>query len=361
MTRPIYASIDVNALQHNFNQVKRLSPESRIMAIVKADAYGHGLLLCCHALKEADSFGLLDLGDAITLRKGGFSHPICLLEGFFSGDEIPLIVENNFEPVIHSDWQLDILDNTPQEIGLAVWLKIDTGMHRLGFVPEQFKSVLKRLSAMKCIRRVSVMSHLSDADLLKKPKTAHQLKEFLTITEEASGIDRSIANSAAILAHPDCHLDWVRPGIMLYGSSPFVDLSASNLNLRPVMSLRSEIISIKDCQKDDTVGYGSSWHCQQDMKVGVVACGYGDGYPRHAPSGTPVMVAGKLTQLIGRVSMDMITVDLRGIDSATTGSSVELWGREVAVDTVAERAGTISYELLCGVTERVKRQEVIHG
>jgi len=359
MTRPVHASIDVDALRHNFNQVRRLAPESRKMVIVKADAYGHGLLVCCTALKAADSFGLLDLGDAISLRKAGFSHPICLLEGFFSNDEIPLIAENNFEPVIHSDWQLGILDNTPHEQGLSVWLKIDTGMQRLGFAPEKFKSVLSRLSAMKCIRNVSVMSHLADADRRENPKTDQQLKEFLTLTE-ATGLDRSMANSAAVLAHPDCHLDWVRPGIMLYGSSPFRDLTASSLNLRPAMSLRSEIISIKDCQKDDAVGYGSSWHCPEDMKVGVVACGYGDGYPRHAPSGTPAMVAGKLTQLIGRVSMDMVTVDLRGIDSVTEGSPVELWGRDVAVDTVAEMAGTISYELLCGVTKRVKRQQV-HG
>jgi len=361
MTRPVHASIDVDALQHNFNQARRLAHESRVMAIVKADAYGHGLLICCRALEKADSFGLLDLGDAVSLRKAGFLHPICLLEGFFSIDEIPLIAENNFEPVIHSDWQLDILEKTSQDNGLSVWLKVDTGMHRLGFPPEQFKTVLKRLSAMKCIRHVSVMSHLANADQRSDPKTARQLKEFLTITEEAAGLDRSMANSAAILAHPDCYLDWVRPGIMLYGSSPFVDTIASSQNLKPVMSLRSEIISIKDCQKDDTVGYGSSWHCPQDMRVGVVACGYGDGYPRHAPPGTPVMVAGKLTQLIGRVSMDMITVDLRGIDSATTGSPVELWGRDVAIDTVAEMAGTISYELLCGVTDRVIRQEVMHG
>jgi len=330
------------------------------MAIVKADAYGHGLLMCCRALKEADSFGLLDLTEAMLLRKAGFSHPVCLLEGFFSIDELPLIAENNFEPVIHSDWQLDILQNFRQQQGFSVWLKIDTGMNRLGFAPERFKSVLQRLSAMKCVRRISVMSHLADDDLREDPKTAHQLKQFLNLTESTE-LDRSMANSAAILAHPGCYLDWVRPGIMLYGSSPFVDLSASSLNLKPVMSLSSEIISIKNCQKGDTVGYGSSWHCPQDMGVGVVACGYGDGYPRHAPSGTPVMVAGKLTQLIGRVSMDMITVDLRGIDSATTGSPVELWGRDVSIDTVAEMAGTISYELLCGVTQRVNRQEVFHG
>jgi alanine racemase len=360
MTRPILATIDTGALQHNLNQARRLAQYSRVMAIVKADAYGHGLLTCCNALKEADAFGLLDLGDAISLREAGFSQPICLLEGFFSKDELPQIVENNIESVIHSDWQLDVLENMPQELSLNVWLKIDTGMNRLGFPPDQYKSVLNRLSKQKCVRNISVMTHLADADQRKNPKTALQLKEFLSLTESTDS-ERSMANSAAILAHPDCYFDWVRPGIMLYGSSPLVDVSASSLNLRPVMSLESEIISIKTCQKDDAVGYGSSWRCQQDMKVGVVACGYGDGYPRHAPSGTPVMVAGKLTQLIGRVSMDMITVDLRGVDAAKIGSPVELWGRNVDIDIVAEMAGTISYELLCGVTERVKRQEVTDG
>ncbi len=272
MTRPVHASIDVNALQHNYNQVRRLAPESRVMAIVKADAYGHGLLMCCRALKEADAFGLLDLGDAISLREAGFSHPICLLEGFFSNDEIPLIAENKLEPVIHSDWQLDILESIQQESGLVVWLKIDTGMHRLGFAAEQFNSVFKRLAAMKCIQSVSVMSHLADADRRDDPKTAHQLKQFLTLTESA-GLERSMANSAAILAHSECQLDWVRPGIMLYGSSPFTGLSASSLDLKSVMSLSSEIISVKKCKKDDAVGYGSSWRCPQDMKIGVVACG----------------------------------------------------------------------------------------
>lgn len=361
MTRPIYASIDVDALQHNLLQVRKLAPDSKVMAVLKADAYGHGLLTCSHALSATDSFGLLDLSDAVTLRKAGFKHPICLLEGFFSKDELPEIGKHNLEIVIHSNWQLDILEDISQELELNAWLKIDTGMNRLGFTPEQVKSALQRVSNMNCISNIFLMSHLANADQRSDGLTPRQLNKFIAISEDMPGSIRSIANSAGILAHPDCHLDWVRPGIMLYGSSPFRDATASSLNLQPVMSLNSEIISIKDCKKNDAVGYGGNWRCPVDMRIGVVACGYGDGYPRLAPTGMPLMVAGKMTQLIGRVSMDMMTVDLRGIDAATEGSPVELWGENISVDTVAERVGTISYELLCGVTARVTRKEMHNG
>lgn len=356
MTRPVLARIDLKALQYNLARVKQLAPGSRVMAIVKADAYGHGLQRTCHALSDTDSLGMLDLADAISLRNSGITVPICLLEGFFSADEIPLIARYKLEPVIHSSWQLDMLQEIEEELHLSVWLKIDTGMHRLGFEPAEFKQLEATLSGLKCIQQVSVMSHLANADT-QDNATADQLRRFQQATSETRCL-RSLANSAAIVAHPDCHFDCVRPGIMLYGSSPFAEKTAEALDLSAVMSLQSEIISIKYLRKGDAVGYGGSWICPEDMRVAVVACGYGDGYPRHAPAGTPVMVAGKLTKLIGRVSMDMITVDLRGIDDAETGSLVELWGRGVAVDTVAEMSGTISYELLCGVTARVKRLEV---
>ncbi len=360
MTRPVQACIDLAALQHNLTQVKTHAPDSRVMAIAKADAYGHGLLLCSQAFKQADAIGLLDLSDAISLRKAGISKPICLLEGFFTGDEIPPIIKNKLEPVIHSPWQLDALEKINNKSALSVWLKVDTGMNRLGFSPAEFKFILARLSAMKCIASISVMSHLAYADEPESLNSSRQIKAFLDI-KEAISLTRSIANSAAILALPECHLDWVRPGIMLYGSSPFAHSSAEDLNLRPVMSLESEIISVKNIKKGDAVGYGGKWICPQDMKIGVVACGYGDGYPRHATTGTPVMVAGKMTKLIGRVSMDMITVDLRGIDEAEAGSPVELWGRKVSVDRVAKMSDTIAYELLCGVTARVTRLQVING
>ena len=360
MSRPVLANIDLKALQHNLARVRQLAPASNVMSIVKADAYGHNLLTCCQALGDTDAFGLLDLVDAISLRKGGYSQRVCLLEGFFTADEIPVIASYQLEPVIHSSWQLDILQQIKDELQLTVWLKIDTGMNRLGFAPADFRQIQTRLSEMKCIQQVSVMSHLASADERESPATAEQLQRFESATEN-TGCTRSLANSAAIIAHPDCHFEWVRPGIMLYGSSPFADITANELDLRPVMSLQSEIISVKHVKQGESIGYGGTWKCHEDMRIAVVACGYGDGYPRHAPSGTPVMVAGKLTTLIGRVSMDMITVDLRGIENADSGSPVELWGRGIAVDTVAEMSGTIAYELLCGVTARVKRQEVTNG
>jgi alanine racemase len=330
------------------------------MAIVKANAYGHDLLISSRALIAADAIGLLDLDDAITLRKAGFTQPICLLEGFFEANEIPLIASNKLESVIHSHWQLDVLESCQDELELSVWLKVDTGMNRLGFAPAEFKETMARLSSMQCINRISLMSHLANADYPENQSTAEQLRTF-TDTIESADLPRSLANSAAILAHPDCQMDWVRPGIMLYGSSPFEEswtgcdpaLCCTVLHL-----LRNPI---KQCSKGDAIGYGSTWICPEDMSVAVIACGYGDGYPRHAPAGTPIMVAGQKTQLIGRVSMDMVTADLRDIDNAAVGSAVELWGAEISVDEVAKLCGTIAYELLCGITSRVKRQDVANG
>ena len=360
MTRPVLASIDTAALQHNLSRVRQLAPGANVMAIVKADAYGHDLLISCQALKTADSIGLLELNDAISLKQAGFTQPICLLEGFFEEDEISLIASYQLEPVIHSLWQIEILESYQEKLDLSVWLKIDTGMDLLGFSVVEFKEIMGRLSSIPCIRQVSVMSHLANADKPESPSTAEQLRHFMETTGSA-GLKRSLSNSAAILRHPDCHMDWVRPGIMLYGSSPFEEASSADLNLQAVMTLQSKIISIKQCKKGDAIGYGGTWVCPEDMPVAVIACGYGDGYPRHAPGGTPIMVAGQNSQLIGRVSMDMVTADLRGIKNAAVGSTVELWGSNVSVDTVAKMSETISYELLCGVTARVKRKAVSHG
>ena len=361
MTRPVTACIDTNALSHNLSRVRQLAPGSRIMAIVKADAYGHGLLHCCQALNTADAFGLLDLDDAIALRKAGFRQRICLLEGFFTADELADIAQHEIEPVIHSSWQLDLLEAASPDLNFSVWVKVDTGMNRLGFTRHEYSRAMQRLTAMKCIDRASILSHLANADLPENPGTRNQLEQFRAATTADHNNEKSLANSAAILAHSDCHMDWVRPGIMLYGSSPFSDKTARDLDLRPTMSLRSEIIAIRNLQKGDAVGYGSTWVCPEAMAIGVVACGYGDGYPRHAPSGTPVSIAGRRSIIVGRVSMDMITVDLRNIEDAKVGTPVELWGRDVPVDQVAALSGTISYELLCGVTARVKREVMPDG
>jgi alanine racemase len=360
MTRPVIASIDSTALQHNLNQVRQLAPEARVMAIVKANAYGHDLYISGRALQSADAIGLLELDDAIKLRNAGFTQAICLLEGFFDKDEIPLITEHQLEPVIHSHWQLDALEQYQQEDSLSVWLKIDTGMNRLGFTPVEFNKIKTRLSSIQCIKEISVMSHLANADSQDNSGTIKQLQCFNETTASVN-LPRSLANSAAIIGYSDCQMDWVRPGIMLYGSSPFETFSAKDLNLQAVMTLQSNVISIKQCSKGDAIGYGSTWVCPEDMPVAVIACGYGDGYPRHAPAGTPIMVAGKKSQLIGRVSMDMITADLRGIENVEVGSEVELWGTNISVDVVAKLSSTIAYELLCGITARVRREELVNG
>ena len=247
MTRPVIASIDSTALQHNLNQVRQLAPEARVMAIVKANAYGHDLFISGRALHSADAIGLLELDDAIKLRNAGFTQAICLLEGFFDKDEIPLIAEHQLEPVIHSHWQLDTLEQYQQEDSLSVWLKIDTGMNRLGFTPVEFNKIKTRLSSIQCIKEISVMSHLANADSQDNSATIRQLQCFNETTTSVN-LPRSLANSAAVISHSDCQMDWVRPGIMLYGSSPFETFSAKDLNLQAVMTLQSKVISIKQCR-----------------------------------------------------------------------------------------------------------------
>jgi alanine racemase len=360
MSRPIRAILDRAALRHNLQRVRQLAPDARIMAVLKADAYGHGLQASAHALQEADAFGLLDVQDAISLRQQGYPQRLCLLEGFFNADEIAACARYELEPVIHAYWQLRALAECRVEKPLDVWLKIDTGMHRLGFDAGDAATVLEQLRAMPQVGRITLMSHLANADNVSDDTTSRQLARLLSVpaTDDEA---LSLANSAAVCAWPATHLNWVRPGIMLYGSSPLDDRDAAALELQPVMMLESELIAVRRLRRGDPVGYGGTWTCPEDMPVGVVACGYGDGYPRHAPNGTPVMVAGQRTALVGRVSMDMIAVDLRNVAGADVGSPVELWGRALSIDEVARHAQTIAYELLCGITKRVPRLEAADG
>jgi len=352
--RPVRALVSAAALSHNLARVRQLAPHSAVMAVLKADAYGHGLLRSAAALCEADGFGLLDLDEALVLRQAGYRQPICLLEGFFDADELTVIAERQIDTVVHSAWQIDALASSQATRAIDVWLKLDTGMHRLGFHPEEATGAYRRLRQIPQVGRIACMSHLASADDRADNLTNRQLHRFSSslATEK---LVRSLANSAAIAAWPGTHLDWVRPGIMLYGGSPLADTDAAALDLRAAMTLESQLIATRDLRRGDSVGYGASWTCPEDMRIGVVACGYGDGYPRHAPSGTPVLVDGRNAPLVGRVSMDMITVDLRGHPGARVGSPVELWGSRLPVDTVARQAGTIAYELLCGVTGRVRR------
>jgi len=349
MFRPIQAHIDLSALKNNLRVVRHLT-SSRIMAAIKGNAYGHGLIQVARALEEAEGLALLDLQDAIQLRDAGCRQTILLLEGCFSVDELPLLAEYDLATVIHNTQQVDWLDAYPRCSALQVWLKVNTGMNRLGFFPQEIPAVMERLKSHRAVREVTLMTHFSHAD--EAAGVAAQLKCFNGLTG-AYNSPRSMANSAAILRYPPTHADWVRPGIMLYGASPFADTSAHQFGLRPVMTLSSEIISVSEIRPGAQVGYAGVFRAEASMRIGTVACGYADGYPRHASTGTPILVDGQRTRTLGRVSMDMLSVDLSNIYAAQVGSRVTLWGEGMSVEEVAHSAGTISYELLCALAARV--------
>lgn len=352
MTRPTRARIDLRHLQHNFRRVQESAPASRVIAVIKANAYGHGLVRVAQALDAADAFGVVGLEEAITLREAGCDRRIVLLEGLFSADDIVLINAYRLDVVIHHHSQLEMLEQGALTRPLDAWLKIDTGMHRLGFAPADVGAVVERLRALPQLATLRLMTHFASADEPDSGATTEQIKRF-TETVRDIATEHSLANSAAILAWPDAHADWVRPGIMLYGGSPFAGRDAQSLGLQPVMTLRSGLIAVNAHRKGDAIGYGGSWRCPADMNIGVAAIGYGDGYPRHAPSGMPVLVNGRRAALAGRVSMDMICIDLGAHPDARVGDEVILWGDGLPVDEVAALAGTLSYELLCGVSARV--------
>ena len=349
MSRPIQARIDLTALERNLHAARRLT-SARIMAVIKANAYGHGLLHTAEALQAADGFALLDISDAVRLREAGFRQTLLLLEGVFTADTMPLLAEYDIATVLHSPHQLAMLDAYPRRGSLSLWLKINTGMNRLGFMPEAVPAVMAQLKAHPAVKDVTLMSHFATAD--EAAGVAVQLDRFNALAA-AYNMPCSLANSAALLRYPATHGDWVRPGIMLYGSSPFAETSPQELGLRPVMTLTSEIISVREIQSGEQVGYGGMFRADRRMRVGVVACGYADGYPRHATSGTPILVNGQRTRTLGRVSMDMLSVDLSGLPDAEIGSRVTLWGEGLPVDEIAQAAGTISYELLCALAARV--------
>jgi alanine racemase len=357
MTRATYAVIDTAALQHNLQLAHQAAPDSKIMAIIKADAYGHGMIQAANALAAADSFGVACLEEALCLREARVDKPIVLLEGFTRADELKAIAQHGFECVIHHSHQIDALAQVDSD-PIALWLKIDTGMHRLGFRPEQALAAYRQLSQLSCAGPIRLMTHLANADDREDPATDGQLDLFANVTGQlppaAAALERSVANSAGVLGWPGSHAQWNRPGIMLYGVSPFNRGVGTDLGLKPVMSVHSEIIAINQHRRGDRVGYGGTWQCPEDMTVGVVAMGYGDGYPRHAPTGTPVLINGRRVPLVGRVSMDMITVDLRDQPQVDIGEPVQLWGAELPVEEVAHAADTIAYELLCGLTQRVR-------
>lgn len=349
--------IDLAALRHNLACARAAAPDSRILAAIKANGYGHGMLRVARALEDADGFGVACLAEAVQLREAGISQPIVLLEGFFGPDELEAIARHRVIPAIHNMTQLELLEQARLPQPLAVWLKVDSGMHRLGFPLAQAQEAWQRLAACTNVAEVvGCMTHLATADNLADSFTTGQITAFHRYTSGLAG-HRSIANSAALLGWPESHTDWVRPGIMLYGVSPFLGGRGEEHGLRPAMTLCSGLIAVNHLRRGEAVGYGAAFVCPEDMPVGVVAAGYGDGYPRHVGNGVPVLVNGRRVPLIGRVSMDMLTVDLRGQPEARPGDPVVLWGEGLPVEEIAEHAGTIPYELLCRVMPRVDAVE----
>jgi alanine racemase len=354
MARPTSATIHADALRHNLSQIRVRAPTSRVMAVVKADGYGHGLERVARALAGADSFGVAALSDAERLRAAGLSQPIVLLSGFDEPDDLPQLRRLNVETVVHHATQLQILEQAVPGAPIRCWLKLDTGMHRLGFAPEHVREAYVRLVAMPAVADdIVLMNHFASSDEFTQPQTRQQLRVFAEATAGLPGA-RSLANSAAVLGWPDAHFDWVRPGGALYGISVVEGTSGADFGLRPAMTLATRLIAVNRIAKGERIGYSATWQCPEDMPVGVAAIGYGDGYPRHVPAGTPVLVNGRRADIIGRVSMDLMTIDLRTQPDAKPGDPVVLWGEGLPVETIAAAAGTIGYEPVCSITRRVR-------
>ncbi|MSQ53888.1 MAG: alanine racemase [Betaproteobacteria bacterium] len=350
MPRPIRATIHAAALTHNLGVARQHAGEAKIWAVIKANAYGHGLLRAAQALKAADGFAMLDFEEAIRLRLAGVDKPILLLEGFFKAQDVPLLAEYKLTPVIHNLEQIEILEKAAPGARFDAFLKVNSGMNRLGFTVDNVRIAWNALQNHAGMGEVTLMTHFADAD--GAGGVAAQMEWFNSITQPFSA-RRCLANSAALIRFPEARADAVRPGIMLYGCSPFADQGADVLGLQPAMTLASEIIGVQNLQQGERVGYGFGYEAAEEMTIGIVACGYADGYPRHAPTGTPVLVAGQRTRTIGRVSMDMIAVDISDVPEAYIGTPVTLWGQGLSADEVAKSAGTVSYELLCALAPRV--------
>jgi len=357
--RPARARIDLHAFAHNYQLARRLGGQ-RALAVIKADAYGHGAIACARALEGvADGFGVACIEEALELRAAGIRAPILLLEGFFDADELPLIEQHQLWTVIASHWQLEMLQRHRAAQPWTVWLKLDSGMHRLGFAPSDYVSAYQQLRALPWIQDIIAMTHLARADELACPYSAQQLDAFdEALAQLPPAIPSSIANSAALLSLPQSRREWARPGLMLYGAQTLDGPNEAAQTLRPVMHLTSAIIDIRELAAGEPIGYGGTFVTTQPTRVGVVALGYADGYPQDAPEGTPVLVCGQRTRLIGRVSMDMLTIDLTDIPQAAIGSPVEFWGAQVPVSEVARHTRSSPYRLLSNL-KRVKRESIV--
>ena len=356
MARPSQARLDLEALRHNLNHARTLAPHSKVMAVVKANAYGHGAVTISKTLEPlVDALAVACIDEALELRAAGIAAPILLLEGIFERDEVAIAAEENFWICIDNDWQLAGIEEAKISEPIRAWLKIDTGMHRLGIGPDCAGSALKRLqNSTNVLDNTVLCTHFASADDLGSNQTQQQIDLFNTVCKNLPG-ERSAANSPGLLGWQQSHYDWVRPGYMLYGNSPFTAIHPNTEALRPVMTLSSRIISIRDVKPGASVGYGANWSASRPSRIATVTIGYGDGYPRLAPNGTPVLVNGRRASLAGRVSMDMITIDITDISGITRGDEVILWGEGLPVTEIAAHAGTIGYELTTRMPARTQR------
>ncbi|MCX8114716.1 MAG: alanine racemase [Burkholderiaceae bacterium] len=361
MPRPILATIDLAAMRHNLAQARARAGRRTVWAVVKANAYGHGIERAVRAFAEADGLGLLDLAEARRAREAGWRKPILLLEGFFEPADLSVVDALRLTVVVHGFEQIEMLERHRPPQPIDVYLKLNTGMNRLGFGAADAARALARLHALPHVRVVSLMTHFANAERddarFGRAAPTEQLRAFESLTAHWYG-ERCLANSAALFLQPSIGGDSVRPGIALYGATPDASVSAARLGLRPAMTLRSRVIGLQQLQAGDSVGYGSQFVAPRPMRIGIVACGYADGYPRHAPNGTPVEVDGVRAGTVGRVSMDMLCVDLTDVPAARVGSEVELWGERVPIDEVAAAAGTVGYQLMCALAQRVPVVEV---
>lgn len=353
---PIRAVISRGAWQRNLARLRQAAPDARMLAVIKANAYGHGAVQAALTL-AADAYGVARLGEALDLRAAGIADPIVLMEGVFSPDELSLALEHRFDLVVHSSHQIDWLEaraTDDEAPAIVVWLKINTGMNRLGFNQVDATTAYSRLRALALVKEIRLMTHFATADESAHPLTERQLARFEATAPGMQAL-RSLGNSAGILKGSATQGEWVRAGIALYGSSPTAERTAASLGLEPVMCLESEVIALRALAVGESVGYGATWIAARPTRLAVVAAGYADGMPRSCPSGTPVLIRGQRAPLVGRVSMDMITVDVTDVPNVAIGDRAQLWGNDLSVDEIARCAGTIGYELLCRVTARVPR------
>lgn len=351
----VNAVISRRAVKHNYQKIKSLAPNSQVISVLKANAYGHGLLEMARILSDSDAFGVARLEEALAIREGNIGKPILLMEGFFEQNDIEILMQHNIQTVVHSLEQIRQLETTciDSPATLKVWLKIDTGMNRLGIAPRQFKEALSRLKSLSYVdNNINFMTHFSCADDLRNDFTAQQISQFYRLVDNESG-QLTLANSAGILAWPEAHADWIRPGLLLYGCSPMIDRIGAQDGFEAAMTLSTSVIAIKPLLHGERVGYGAHWQADTDTQLGVIAIGYGDGYPRHAKTGTPVLINGKRYPIVGRVSMDMVTVDLGNAHDVNCGDTAIMWGSQLPVEEIAQWADTICYELILQLTSRV--------